>query len=234
MRFPYSPPSHSPVRDSSFYPVEAASPVSALPLVVVQPATVQPIVLQPTSTTPSPPCARVHCTAPAAHPYPPRIYVNGIPSSLGDYSEATNVVQPTGQSYFDCDLPHRCDVFDTASVAEWLRTSPLQDRLLLVGALQILAEHFHQDVVAEPRQSAGLLLVNSTPIPLLFRITPAGLFRLAWVGGDTAFIRQRHHSSPPASERLVPPGESRTLVGNPGGPRFADGIWGVVTVTHTF
>jgi len=234
MSFSYSPPKHSVISESSLFPVGTALPVSPLPLVAAQPATNLPIITQPTAVAPSPPCSRTHCTAPSAHPYPPRIYINGIPSSLGDYSEASNVEQPTGQSYFDCDVSHDCVTFDTASVATWLRTSPLQDRLLLVGALQILADHFHQDISAEPRQSTGLLLVNDTPIPLLFRITSAGLFRLAWVGGEMPFVRQRHHSSPPASERLVPPGESRTLVGNPGGPRFADGIWGVVTVTHTF
>jgi len=230
----YSPPSHSSISESSSFPVGTASPVSPLPLVVAQPATSPPIVVQPSVSISSPPCSRVHCTAPSAHSYPPRVYINGLPSSLGDYSEAFNVTQPTGQSYFDCDVSHSCITFDTASVAEWLRTSPLQDRALLAGALQILAEHFHQDISAEPRQSTGLLLVNSTPIPLLFRVTSAGLFRLAWIGGETAFVRQRHHSSPPASERMVPPGESRTLVGNPGGPRFADGVWGVVTVTHSY
>jgi len=230
---PYSPPVHVSFPDSSAFPTGTALPVPALLPAAVQPSAAPLVVASSSPSIPSP-CSLIHCSAPAAHPYPPLVYINGIPSSLGDYSEGFNVVQPPGQTYFDCDVSHSCVVFDTTAVAEWLRTSPLADRALLMSALQIPAEQFHQSISADPRQSAGLLLVNNTPLPLVFRVTSTGTFRLAWFGGDTAFVRQRHHSSPPPGERLIPPGESRTLVGNPGGPRFADGVWGVVTVTHEF
>jgi len=235
MPFLYTPPPHLSISESSAFPVGVTRPLSALPLLAAQPASVAPVpVVSPTVATPV--CSLLHCPAPRAHTYPPRIYINNLPSGDRDYSEATNVAQAPGHGYFDCDADHQCPspVFTNSAVAAWLRASPLTERSQFVEALTIPESEIVQTISAEPRQLNGMLLINTTPIPLVFRIDAQGLFRLAWIGGDTAFIRQPHHRAPTARELLIPPGESRTLVGNPNGPRFADGVWGVVTVSHVF
>jgi len=235
MSSPYTPPRHIPISESSVFPVGSTRPSPALSLLAAQPASVAPVsVVSPTVVTAV--CSLLHCSAPRAHPYPPRIYINNLPSGETEYSETINVVQAPGHGYFDCDVDHQCPspVFTASAVADWLRTSPLTERALLAEALTIPESEIVQTVSAEPRQSGGMLLVNTTPIPLMFRIDAQGRFRLAWIGGETAFIRQSHHRAPSVRELLIPPGDSRTLVGNPGGPRFADGVWGVVTVSHAF
>jgi len=235
MSFSYTPPRHVSISESSAFPVGATRPSPALSPPAAQPAPVAPVlVVSPTVVTPA--CPLLHCSAPRAHLYPPRIYINNLPSGDASFSEAINVVQAPGHGYFDCDADHQCPplVFTASAVAAWLRTSPLTERALFAEALTIPESEITQTVSAEPRQLSGMLLVNTTPMPLMFRIDAQGRFRLAWVGGETAFIRQLHHRAPSVRELLIPPGESRTLVGNPGGPRFADGVWGVVTVSHAF